>query len=136
VPVDDDVFIYYGGYARGQKVERFKERQIGFARLKRDRFVSRQAGVVAGMLRTPTVVLDGTSLTLNAEIRGEARVAVLDNDGKPIQGFTPADSQPIRGDSLAHAVRWPLSLASLKGKPVQIEFRLRDASLFSFDLNT
>ena len=32
LPVDDDVFIYYGGYARGHKVERFKERQIGFLR--------------------------------------------------------------------------------------------------------
>jgi hypothetical protein len=32
-PVDDDVFIYYGGYARGHKVERFTERQIGLARM-------------------------------------------------------------------------------------------------------
>lgn len=27
--VGDEMFIYYGGYARGHKVERFTERQIG-----------------------------------------------------------------------------------------------------------
>jgi hypothetical protein len=38
VPVGDEVFFYYGGYARGHKVEPATERQIGLARMKRDRY--------------------------------------------------------------------------------------------------
>src|SRR5262249_53964285 len=35
LPVGDEVYIYYGGYARGHKIERFTERQIGFVRIRR-----------------------------------------------------------------------------------------------------
>ncbi|MBA3417007.1 MAG: hypothetical protein H0U10_17440, partial [Chloroflexia bacterium] len=41
LPVDDELYIYYGGYARGHKVERFTERQLGLARMPLDRYVSR-----------------------------------------------------------------------------------------------
>jgi TAT (twin-arginine translocation) pathway signal sequence len=134
LPVDDEVFIYYGGYARGHKVERFKERQIGFARMKRDRFVARRAGADGGVLRTPPLVLEGSGITINADIKGEARVAMLDATGRPLPGHASADAVPMRGDSLAHAVRWKSSPALVKGLPVQIEFHLRDASLFSFEV--
>jgi hypothetical protein len=134
LPVDDEVFIYYGGYARGHKVERFKERQIGFARMQRDRFVARRAGADQGVLRTAPIVLSGSQLSLNAQIGGEARVALLDQGGLPLAGFGFGDAPAITGDSLAHPVRWKQALHSLKDKPVQIEFRLRDASLFGFEV--
>jgi hypothetical protein len=134
LPVDDEVFIYYGGYARGHKVERFKERQIGFARMKRDRFVARHAGADPGVLRTQPVRLDGSTMTINAAVKGELRVALLGSDGRPLPGFTTSDAQPVSGDSLAHSVRWGATLNGLRGKPVQIEFHLRDASLYSFEL--
>jgi hypothetical protein len=135
LPVDDENFIYYGGYARGHKVERYKERQIGFARMKRDRFVSRDAGGDTGVLRSPTVLLDGSNLTINADIAGELRVAILDKGGQPLGGFAASDCEPIKGDSLSHAVRWKAGLASLNRAPVQLEFQLRNASLYSFELN-
>src|SRR5262245_15361880 len=71
VPVGDEVFVYYGGYARGHKVERFTERQIGVARLRQDRYVSRDAGPEGGSLRTPLVSC-GTArgLAVNAEAAG------------------------------------------------------------------
>src|SRR5262249_61322339 len=40
LPVDDEVFVYYGGYARGHKVERVKERQVGLGPLAPGRVVS------------------------------------------------------------------------------------------------
>ena len=36
LPVGDEVFLYYGGYARGHKVESTTERQLGMARLRKD----------------------------------------------------------------------------------------------------
>jgi hypothetical protein len=133
LPVDDEFFIYYGGYARGHKVERYKERQIGFARLKRDRMVSRHAGPEGGTLRTPLLILDGSGITINAEITGEMRVALLDADGKPIPGCDAHESPALRGDSLAHPINWKPGAVPKAGTPIRIEFYLRDASLFSFE---
>jgi hypothetical protein len=91
LPVDDEVYVYYGGYARGHKVERFTERQIGLARLRRDRFVSRDAKEEGGWLRTPLVSLGGASeLTINAEVdkvNGEIRARVLDAAGRAARGL-------------------------------------------------
>ena len=125
LPVDDEVFVYYGGYARGHKVERFRERQIGLARLPRDRFVSRDAGPEGGMLRTPLLQLDASSLLVNAEVAGELRVRVCDERGMPIDGFDSPDCAPLRGDSLRHPVRWNRPLAALRRRPIRLEFTAR-----------
>lgn len=134
LPVGDQVFIYYGGYARGHKIERLTERQIGLVRIRRDRYVARQAEG-EGTLRTPPVTLSGRSMALNADARGgEIRVQVLDPAGKPLPGFTFADCRPVAEDSLAAPVRWKSSLDRLKDRPVRLEFSLRKAKLFAFEL--
>ena len=133
LPVDEEVFIYYGGYARGHKVERFKERQLGFARMKRDRYVARQAAG-QGLLRTPVVTIDGTRLTVNAEVAGELRLRLLDEGGMAIAGFDASDCTPARGDSLAHAMEWKRPLAEVRGRPVQIEILADHAKMFALDI--
>lgn len=132
--VGDETFIYYGGYARGHKIERFAERQIGLARMPRDRYVSRDAGRQRGTLRTRPVTFEASAMAINAKADGEVRIRLLDVSGQPLAGFNWADCKPIRGDSLAHPVAWQGSLASLKGELMQIEFALRDASLYGFEL--
>jgi len=135
LPVDDEVYLYYGGYARGHKVNRFEERQIGLVRMKRDRYVARQAGEAAGTLRTPLVILSGRGMTLNADAHaGEIRVQIVDKGGKPIDGFAYADCRPIKVDSLSVPVRWRGQVDALKGKSVRLEFSLRNASLFALDV--
>jgi hypothetical protein len=137
LPVGDEVFIYYGGYARGHKVERFTERQIGLARLPRDRYVSRDAGADGGSMRTPVVSLgEALDLTVNAEIAGELRIGVLDAGGAPTPGFDASECRPILGDSLRHRVEWKQPLASLKGKPVQLDMILRDARMYGLELRS
>ncbi len=133
VPVDDEVFIYYGGYARGHKVERFKVRQIGFARMKRDRFVAREAGAVQGTLRTVPLVVDAESVSINANVKGDLRVAVLDEAGSSIDGFGAEDCNRIQGDSLTHTPRWKRPLTQLRGKTVQLLFSARQAQLYAFE---
>jgi len=134
LPVGDEVLIYYGGYKNGHKVNRFEERQIGLVRILKDRYVSRDAGPEEGTLRTPPVILDADAMTLNAKVDGRLQVRLVDVAGRPIPGFDADDCQPIRGDSVAHPVRWAKPLAELRDKPLRIEFRLKDAQLFAFEL--
>ncbi|HJN17013.1 MAG TPA: hypothetical protein QGH10_16020, partial [Armatimonadota bacterium] len=128
--VGDETFIYYGGYKQGHKSERFTERQIGLARMPRDRYVARVAGNTRGTLRTPLLTLSSASMTINAKIDGYLRVRVLDESGAPIPGLDWDDCPSITGDSIAHPV--PLHLP--RGRPIHLEFALRNASVFGFDL--
>jgi len=131
----DATYIYYGGYARGHKVERFTERQIGLARMKRDRYVSRSAGNKECHLQTHKLVLSGAAMTLNVNAAGGlARVQILGADGKPIKGFSFADCEPITSDSICVPVRWKRALSAIAGKPVWLEFSLLNAHLYGFDL--
>jgi hypothetical protein len=136
--VNDYTYIYYGGYRWGHKAERFTERQIGFAHMLRDRYVGYTAGKNLGVLRTKAALLAATStLTVNAHVeptQGELRVRLLDESGKPYPGFDWDDTQPIKGDRVNHSAAWKADLSTLAGKPVAFEFRLTQASLYSFEL--
>jgi hypothetical protein len=132
--VGEETFLYYGGYARGHKVEPRKERQIGLAKMKRDRYVAREAGPEGGSMQTPPFILKGNGLTVNADIVGELRIRVLDATGKAVSGFDTRDCAPIKGDSLTHTVRWKRNLASLRNKPIQLDFQLRNAKIYGFEL--
>ena len=131
IVVGDETYLYYGGYARGHKVARFDERQIGFARMPRDRYVAREASINMGTLRTKPVAINGNSLTVNANVVGEMRVRLVNADGSAMTNF---DWVEIKGDDVAHQVSWGSNLASIKGKPVILEFQLKNAQLFGFDL--
>ncbi len=134
LPVGDEVYIYYGGYKNGHKVNPYQERQIGVVRIPRDRYVSRSAGSDGGTLTTPPVILPGGKTMVNARVRGELRVRLLDASGEAIRGFDADDCKPIRGDAIAIPVEWKGSLIAVKDKPVRIEFQMNDAELYAFDL--
>ena len=127
----DEVRLYYCGYKWGHKHNRFEERQIGLVRMQRDRYVARQAGGQAGVLRTPPVVLSGKGLTINAKVDGELAVRLLDAQDRPLAG---CDWTAIQGDRVDHPVTWDGKLGASAGRPVRLEWRLRDAQLFGFDL--
>jgi hypothetical protein len=136
LPVGDEVYCYYGGYARGHKTARFTERQIGLVRFPCDRYVAWEAGNIPGTLRTPLLKLDARLLTLNLDARsGEARVQVLDAEGTPVPGFAYSDCHPPMEDALAAEVRWAQPLKRLRGKPVRLEITLRSGSLYALYLH-
>jgi len=134
LPDGDDLLVYYGGYARGHKVEPARERQIGVARLQRDRYVARRAGRRRGLLRTRPLVLPAGRLTLNATVRGDLRVRVLREDGTPLPGFDWAETAPARGDGLALPIRWQRMWRG-RAEPVRMEFSFRDADLYAFEVH-
>ena len=134
-PVGDELYLYYAGYRWGHKYRHSVDRQIGLVKAKRDRFVARRSGPEGGTLLTPPVTIEGDRLAINASAaNGEIRVQALDADGKPIAGFSHADCKPIRGDSLDAVVEWKKPIASLRGKPIRLEFALKNASLFAIQV--
>ena len=136
LPVDDELFIYYGGYARGHKVESGTERQLGMARLRKDGYMSLRADEVGGSLRTHPVVFAGDRLELNIDsATGLTRVEIQDVDGDPIEGFTLDDCDPIRIDDVATVVTWrggDANVSSLAGQNVYLRFELQSSDLYAF----
>ncbi len=131
--VGDETLVYYGGYARGHKVERFTERQLGLARMARDRYVARRAGEARGRLVTVPFVVSRTSMTVNADVHGYLRARLLDGAGKPYRGFDFDDCAEVKGDAVAHRIVWRGKLAELDGRAARLEFALRDADLYGFE---
>jgi hypothetical protein len=70
--------------------------------------------------------------------RGELKVELVDDSGRPVPGFALADCVPVRGDGVKLPVRWKggRDLKELAGKPVRVRFQMTDASLYSFRFHT
>lgn len=140
VVVGDELRFYYFGvsYTHGDtELDNSPKNYsgIGLATLARDRYVGCQAGTHVGTLLTKPLRFDGKQLHLNLDsTRGETRVALLDADGKPLPGYSLTDCQPICGDSLDQVVRWKAGsdLSSFSGKPVRVQFSLRQAVLYTW----
>jgi hypothetical protein len=130
--IGEETFIYYGGYERGHKVNKPEERHIEFARMPRDRYVSRDTGLNLGTLITKPLLMDAASITVNANVQGECRVRLLDANHEPLKGF---DWVELKGDSIEHKVEWGKPLDALSGKAVCLEFQLKNAQLFGFDVH-
>jgi hypothetical protein len=113
-------------------VNRFEERQIGLARMPRDRYVAREADLNWGNLITKPLILNGSALTVNALILGDLKVRIVDKNGRPLTNFDWVD---ITGNSVEHAVTWKGDLRKLAQKQIRLEFKLRDAQLFGFNLH-
>lgn len=101
-----------------------------------DGFVSMDAGFPGATLTTRPLRFDGKTLRLNLHAAGNGgvRVALLDAAGNQISGFGRSDCDWINVDSIDHAVTWKsgTNLEALAGKPVRIEFNLRNARLFAY----
>ncbi len=134
VPVGDEMFLYYGGYARGHKVEPGTERQIGLARMKRDRYMALVPTREEGILVTRPFLVPGGRLTLNVRtMRGMVTTRLLGENGDPLDDLGAVDAAPVEGDELASEVRWPVRPEALRGRTARLEFRLRRAALFGFE---
>lgn len=130
--VGNETFIYYGGYQRGHKVNRFEERHLCLARMPIDRYVSRDADLNTGYLVTRPLIFNAEQLSVNANIKGEMRVRLLDSERHPLNDF---DWVELKGDSINHQVIWKGKLSSLSGKTVCLEFQFKHSQLFGFNLN-
>ena len=99
-----------------------------------DGFVSLDAGATRGSATTRPLIFGGNGLTLNMAAKGSARVALRDESGKALPGFSLEDCDPIRVDSVRHVVTWKgrSDVTALAGKPVRLQFELTNAKLYAF----
>jgi hypothetical protein len=104
--------------------------------LRIDGFVAAKAPLQGGELLTRPFRFTGRKLSLNfaTSAAGSLHVELTDVMGKPLPGFSLADSDEHFGDSLDRTVTWQGShdVSSLAGNPVRLRFRLRDAEIYSF----
>jgi len=113
---------------------------IGLATLRLDGFVSVNAGHHEGALTTKTVNLNGGQrLFINAKtLNGYVLVEILNQFGKPVEGFERENCIPVTGDSVEFEVRWKggMSLSRLKSKPIRLRFIMKNAELYSFKFSS
>jgi len=137
LPVGDEIYLYYGGYRRGHKIEPTRERQLGLAKMPMDRFVSREAdGGSPGRILTVPLRLpeDGAHrLVLNASAAaGQIRVQLRDAEkGDALPGFALGDCAALKGDGPALPVIWK-DKKDLPRGTVRIELEIARAGVFGF----
>ncbi len=129
---DDELWFYYTGLKYRELPANPDPDQgaICLAKLRRDGFISLDAGPAAGTVMTKPFVFSGKALVVNANLAGggflTARVLGA-------AGQTLAISEPVVGDQVHAVMRWnSFDLAQLNGQTVSVEFTLRQGSLYSF----
>ena len=128
----DELRFYYGGRTYRHTPYNGKDTGpsaggIGFATIKKDRFVSLQASFDSGEIITKPLKLIGSDLHVNARSDfGEISVEVFDLAGNSIAG-----SKTIRSDSLDIVVDWKRGSLETLDAPVILRFTLKNACLYA-----
>lgn len=133
----DELWFYYGG--RTCRHSPYDGRDtgpkwggIGLATLRRDGFCSMEANFGCGCLTTVPLLLPEGDLHVNLKSDfGSVQVEVLDENHAPLPGGL---SLPLHSDCCDASVTFPdaFTVASVRGRPVRLRFRLTNARLFSF----
>jgi hypothetical protein len=125
--------VYYGAFDSTHGLQR-GDGAIGLATLRKDGFVSLDAGSGGGEVTTRLLLgLEG-GLRLNANAAGgEIRVEVLDGEGRVLPGYAKEECRPMTEDGVDFAIRWKAQdELPVSSEPRRLRFLLTRASLFSF----
>ena len=80
-------------------------------------------------------MFEGSELEINYSTSavGSVQVEIQDDQGRPQQGFSLADSPEQYGDKVDHRVSWTggPDVSSLQGMPVRLRFVMKDADLYA-----
>ena len=126
----NELWFYYTGYKYRTTPEgETNEGAVCRAVLRRDGFISLNAGKREGVLTTKAFLMPGTKLYVNADAtNGWIQVDILDIEGK-----TAASSEPMSGDIPQGEVKWKKgNPESLKNYGVSLRFTLKNASFYSY----
>ena len=104
--------------------------------LRTDGFVSVNAGFSGGEFTTRPLIFEGGELELNYSTSavGSVQVEIQDGEGRPVPGFSLADSLQMFGDEIEGVFKWNDGgdLGRLAGTAVRLRFVLMDADLYAF----
>jgi hypothetical protein len=103
--------------------------------LRLDGFVSVNAPYAGGELVTHPLRFEGSELILNyaTSAAGSVRVEVLDQEGRPLPGYSLSESAELYGDEIEQVVSWKKGsdISQVSGETVQLRFAMQDADLYS-----
>ena len=147
---NDRHWLYYAGLARSHAGQWSPEVTgpkggIGLATIRRDGFVSLNAGARRASITTKPLQFQGNRLAINAVTAptGSVRVEIQNAAGQPFSGFTLADNTAddhyeISGDKIRHTVRWKTgdNVTQFAGKPMRLHIEMTDADLYSIQFTT
>lgn len=128
-----NTFKYVGEFPNGEhELIPGRDRDGGaicLAVLRRDGFISLDAGERKGTIQTKPFELPGGKLLVNVDARyGELHVEVFSEDGNVV-----ARSEPLTGDLLSEPVKWAEGeIADLEGQTVSLRFALHNGQLYSY----
>ena len=143
LPMGDELWFYYNGTPRSHGSLPAGADEADFARrtgifrasMRRDGFISADAGYAGGEFITPPVTFVGDRLELNCDgsAGGWLQVELLDAEGRLIPGYSLADSDDVRGNGVAKTVTWKgnADVGSLAGQSVRLRFVMRGMKLFA-----
>jgi hypothetical protein len=133
--VGDSLYFYVSGRALTPE-NPDSQMSTGLATMRRDGFVSLQAGGEEGYLTTEKITFDGQYLFVNADVgEGELAVELLDENGEAIGGYTKETCMPMQQTSATkHMITWKehSDLGDLQGKTIRLKFYLTGGDLYAF----
>jgi hypothetical protein len=137
VAMDDELWFYYRGSRSNERDKTdYYTMSVGLARLRRDGFVSLNAGEKPGRLVTRPLTFAGKSLFVNVEVAegGWIKAAVLSRDSKPVAGYTTDDAVALTKGTTRGRMAWKtkVNLDPPGDDHVRIVFQLENAKLYSF----
>lgn len=127
----EELWFYYTGIRIRCRPENAKPPwgAVCLAVLRRDGFISLDAGDEPGVLTTKPFTANGADLYVNIYAPGGFLGVEALND----LGTVVAESERITGDFIQQLVTWRTGdLAYYAGQPIALRFTLRNASLYSF----
>lgn len=137
VHTDTETWIYYGGRGHTHNETERDGSNTGLFRaiLRRDGFVSADAGLVGGEFTTPPLTYDGSELELNVDCGsgGWLIVELQDVEGRAIEGYTFKDCKTVTSNAIQKHVSWNGigSRISTDG-PIRLRVIMRATKLYSF----
>ena len=138
--IDGQLRFYYWGTRRTDKRDDSKDvrwsMHIGLATLRRDGFVSLDAGDEPGKVVTRPLTFAAKALLVNAEVAdgGYLKAELQTAAGEPVEPYTLGQCKPVTGDVTAAPVAWQDKQA-IEHPPdtsLRLVFELKNAKLYSF----
>lgn len=129
----DETWVYYtvlttdhGGAMPPKRIA------IARADWRRDGFVSLDIGPEGGDLQTKPLVFGAPCLVVNADAsRGALRAAILEADGRPIEGLALTDCEPFASDSTSGVMKWNGGRQPPTDRPVWVVLQMHNCRIFS-----
>ncbi|MFO7644103.1 MAG: hypothetical protein R6W95_06950 [Desulfosarcina sp.] len=141
IRMGNELWVYYVGDNRDHDgfidpAASGHRRSIERAILRLDGFVSADAAYTGGEIITPLIQFSGRKLELNMDPGGGGfvQVELLDENSRPIPGYTRREATRLYDNAVNVTVTWGdnNSVAAFAGKPVKLRFLMRDCKLYAF----